>query len=999
VTRNIPRAYAIPLDRTEGALDARRLVNVPQSDVLRGEFARRIGNALGSFVAKPLAPRTRATVAATTPSAGKIKIALPPITAYVEGVEVLRPTAEEVEVDQALDVATIEAEAHTYTAAANPFPLNKAASDPSFPVKQVTNLVADVQIGTVGTGGYESVTKGAPDGQDSLANPAIAIIRISDTQGGPADYTATTDYILTGGQVDWSPGGSEPTPAATYYVVYQYRKTMVESVDFVLDANDAIDFSVGGDDPVESSSFDVDYEYYLPRTDLIIVRPDGTIGVVKGIPAEEPLAPRVPLLAMEYVFVLIAANDATPTFKIAENDTVHMTRLNRMRRRITENQENAAILALTQQAHAIQGDEAKLLNSWGDQFENGRGADETYDVGGVTYDCLIDTGENPLRQELTLPTVTALLTPAKTAPPGGETDVRVGPNFWTLPFTHELAIDAPKYSAEWPVNPYQDFTPEPPVCRIEPAQDIWVDTTDLTNRETRIVQNGAHEDWSIVDLWTEVAIQVSEMPRKWMRAITVRLFGATFVPGEYIRFTFAGLDNIDLTAVAPTTQGPDSQTVVARASDATHVYGDWMADFTIPTKTVASGTVAVRVFGNDGVGATWPDDYTEKAVFEFTSEGTLRLVITTITTVLVQNDPVAQSLTFASGTTPAMRMISRVDVPLAAKAPNLAAPLILELRATDRAGEASSPTTETLARIVREPPDLNVGPASSNVFTFDEPLLALAGEFRSLVLRTSSPLYRVYVAKLAGPDLAAGGFIEEQQIPAGIFMDSSNNRDWTLRQGWDLRCKVYVAKFAPTTAYLYLARITTADLTSLFLNTDQVVPDGTAINWQYSRDGKALSDGTKTWYSFLPQTITEFTAATSTLDIRAILTTSDPYLTPGINHDTLSVFVASNKLSLTYVSIAKTLTAATTALDGVIVLRDGTSDASNSSVYVSADDGTNWTGPVGLTKTGNVGGGFASFRFAASGLTSGSMGRVRIEQSTSNRAIRPRCRSVRVHVP
>lgn len=85
----------------------------------------------------------------------------------------------------------------------------------------------------------EAVTRGGTiNTADALANTNVQrITKISNTAGGPPDYALTTDFLLTGDTVDWSPaatllppdvdtpvllengGGSGWTPGTFYYVI------------------------------------------------------------------------------------------------------------------------------------------------------------------------------------------------------------------------------------------------------------------------------------------------------------------------------------------------------------------------------------------------------------------------------------------------------------------------------------------------------------------------------------------------------------------------------------------------------------------------------------------------------------------------------------------------------------------------------------------------------------------------------------------------------------
>lgn len=68
----------------------------------------------------------------------------------------------------------------------------------------------------------ERVFKGAQDGIDVLAFPALSIIQVG-LSASEADYAFGVDYRLTGGSVDWSLPGKEPAVGAAYYVTYTFQ--------------------------------------------------------------------------------------------------------------------------------------------------------------------------------------------------------------------------------------------------------------------------------------------------------------------------------------------------------------------------------------------------------------------------------------------------------------------------------------------------------------------------------------------------------------------------------------------------------------------------------------------------------------------------------------------------------------------------------------------------------------------------------------------------------
>ena len=57
---------------------------------------------------------------------------------------------------------------------------------------------------------------------DALGFTALEIVRVGNSPQ-TTDYTPTTDFKLTSGEVDWSPTGREPASGANYYVTYKYQ--------------------------------------------------------------------------------------------------------------------------------------------------------------------------------------------------------------------------------------------------------------------------------------------------------------------------------------------------------------------------------------------------------------------------------------------------------------------------------------------------------------------------------------------------------------------------------------------------------------------------------------------------------------------------------------------------------------------------------------------------------------------------------------------------------
>jgi len=109
----------------------------------------------------------------------------------------------------------------------------------SSPLAASLRIPAIIGEGAVTFTVTEEVTKGSAGGTDDLAHPALSIIRIGNFST-TTDFAATTDYLLTGGDVDWSPGGAEPATGQKYYVTYTYAKVAADFAPKLYDNFNAI---------------------------------------------------------------------------------------------------------------------------------------------------------------------------------------------------------------------------------------------------------------------------------------------------------------------------------------------------------------------------------------------------------------------------------------------------------------------------------------------------------------------------------------------------------------------------------------------------------------------------------------------------------------------------------------------------------------------------------------------------------------------------------------
>lgn len=74
-----------------------------------------------------------------------------------------------------------------------------------------------------------TITKGSANGSDALGRVDVQSISSVTSLDGLTTYTPTTDYVLSGNNISWAPGGVEPTTGAEYLVTFLFTGALVET--------------------------------------------------------------------------------------------------------------------------------------------------------------------------------------------------------------------------------------------------------------------------------------------------------------------------------------------------------------------------------------------------------------------------------------------------------------------------------------------------------------------------------------------------------------------------------------------------------------------------------------------------------------------------------------------------------------------------------------------------------------------------------------------------
>ena len=94
---------------------------------------------------------------------------------------------------------------------------------------------------------------------DTLGHTATQIVRVGN-YSSTSDYVITTDWLLTAGNIDWSPAGEAPSTGQSYYVTYKYAKAIGDYIPKLFDNMDDVINEYG---PITFTGTTLDQTSYL----------------------------------------------------------------------------------------------------------------------------------------------------------------------------------------------------------------------------------------------------------------------------------------------------------------------------------------------------------------------------------------------------------------------------------------------------------------------------------------------------------------------------------------------------------------------------------------------------------------------------------------------------------------------------------------------------------------------------------------------------------------
>lgn len=427
---------------------------------------------------------------------------------------------------------------------------------------------------TIDHGGFSGAADPLPDN---------AVLIIDEVKQGEKVYAKDTDYVLTAGQVDWSPNGEEPNPGSSYQVTYQYM------LNAIAHEPDAYGCSVEGALP--GTLILVSYNQALRRYDRIIMDSNGTTHWLLGLSAQwVPKPPEVPagnlLLATVYQEWI-----GTPAITQDSVRVVPMPTLNGYRDNFQKVFADLAELRLYVDAQRRDSGVKKGLFAdpmLGNSLRDA-GKDQTaYILGGWLQ----------LPQTIAITQLGANITQPQTTP------------YSAVPVISQLAR-----TGSMLVNPYMAFDPLPHSLTLQPAVDYWTEV-DTQWGNPIVLRLTPSQTANTADR----VVQEDRQTLEFLREIEVK-FTAGFKSGDGLHSVlFDGLD----VAVQPLEGG----TLIAGQDG---LKGRFMIPAGIP-----AGTKNVRVQATSG----------HFAEALFTGQGEL-LTQTLAKVTVQRYDPLAQTFTMA----------------------------------------------------------------------------------------------------------------------------------------------------------------------------------------------------------------------------------------------------------------------------------------------------------------------------------------------------------------
>jgi hypothetical protein len=402
------------------------------SDIVRTAIARYDNDAHGSYVADGL----QVQFDEDTGPDHVFKVAAG--TAHLRGFLIEREADSVLTYEKDPDERTALNEPHVF--------LPSGSGGPGGSMNLILNRSPLASVGAIVGTKEKTVTvvKGAANTSDVIDPLVSSVLSIVEVKQGGTTYVAGADYTQSGDDISWAPGGSEPADASSYTVKFRYLDTDVDSILVA-----GVDYIVVSGYVVGTTLL-VTYNYKLPRVDLIVIKGDGTLDRVKGVPALlNPVAPiaganELPLATVEYNWI------GSPKIRNIAVRAVHMSGIAEMRSNIFTLFRLAAEEKLRNDAN--QKDPVSKISLFVDSFVDDSQRDRVLAQSGAC-----------VNRFLTLPVE---VTPHEFVSANAAKEL-------LLPFEPVVALQQPRATRSHVVNPFKTSGQNTAYMILSPDSDAW----------------------------------------------------------------------------------------------------------------------------------------------------------------------------------------------------------------------------------------------------------------------------------------------------------------------------------------------------------------------------------------------------------------------------------------------------------------------------------------------------------------------------------------------
>lgn len=896
--------------------------------------------------------------------------------AYVRGYEVSKPTAYTVRLDRAVSLRDIENEPKTFRDGTKKYVLNNNYANS---VKKLMSIVSVTQ----------NITRGSiVGGIDYLPlSPVVEIVSI--TQGGTT-FVNGTDFQLLNDGVDWSIGSNAPNPGSTYSCTWTYNKTMVKDVDYTLSHSDDyyngfIEF-LNSDLPVDGTTFLINYDFMLCRRDTISLDKDGNVIVTKG-QSDILRTVESPTVDQDHMLVLgsVLLKPHSDEVGIINNNTKTITMLDlyNMLERINDLEYNQSITDLDQEA--AEGENAtELMGVLTDGFI-GLTKSDTYHS---EWTASIDLDN----QELTLPFQTSI----SQLIPNKDENYKAGTfgRLLTAPYSEITLLSQLLATGITRINSYNAF-PKSPTIKLSPEVDNWVDSNTVT------VQGGTTtktvtlrrwwyhkgESWAQAEkaLWQSYGFADGGASLGWANGNTSRTYTTTasiissaimYMRQRIVSVTLQNLvpnsDNIVCTfngtqvPLTPTRTGYQGTQVGTLKADAS---GNAYGQFTVPANTLC-GTVEVKAYAVNTPSLNGTANYTSNG-----SKQTITKKVWTEKITVRTSDPIAQSFQFDMD-----QFVTGVGLYFCDK--DVSEPITVQVRNMVN----GYPGTTVYAEKVIQPSAVKYSTNGNNEtkVVFDDPVYCNANEQYCFTILSNSDVDSLWIAETTKQDINTKTIVSKNPYLNGTMFSSSNALTWTAHQSQDLKFNLYGAKFE-TSGQVIFHEINDLDVDRLMVMSDESIPTGCGISWQYSINGDD-------WMPIETYDDRELSEIGESVKVRCLITANST-TSPAIALDSLILCGFSNENEGIYIS--KNVNVAAGFNNVKVVVDMNLPTGTNAVVSFATDtNGTNWQ-PLSNTSTVQKSVNYKTFTFEKTLEEKAYNYRVKIDLTTVNKINRPRVQNLR----